>query len=41
MQICINAFGEEMPLSQAVDWMVQLLSRYAQATDVETKIVKR
>lgn len=41
VQICINAFGEEMPLAQAVDWMVQLLSRYTQATDVETKIVKR
>ena len=39
VQICINAFGEEMPLNQTVAWMSQLLERYALAVDIETKIV--
>lgn len=38
-QININAFGPEMPIEQAVDWMAQLLDTYAQATDIETKII--
>lgn len=38
-QININAFGPEMPIEQAVDWMAQLLETYAQATDIETKII--
>jgi len=37
-QININAYGTEMPLEHAVDWMAQLLQRYAQATNVETAI---
>ena len=38
-QININAFGPEMPIGQAVDWMAQLLQRYAQATNIETEII--
>lgn len=38
-QININAFGPEMPIDQAVDWMAQLLETYAQATGIETKII--
>lgn len=39
VQININAFAPEMPIEQAVDWMVQLLEKYAQATNIETQIV--
>lgn len=39
VQININAFAPEMPIEQAVDWMVKLLEKYAQATNIETKIV--
>ncbi|MBR6283525.1 MAG: hypothetical protein IKR25_04425 [Muribaculaceae bacterium] len=38
-QININAFGPEMPIGEAVDWMAQLLQRYAQATNIETEII--
>ncbi len=41
VQICINGFGEEMPMPQAVDLMSRLLIRYAAATEVETKIIKK
>ncbi len=37
-QININAFGPEMPIEEAVDWMASLLKKYAQATHVETGI---
>ena len=37
-QININAFAPEMPIDEAVDWMAQLLKKYAQATNVETRI---
>ena len=40
VQICINAFGPEMPIDQAVNWTVSLLEKYAQATNVETRILK-
>ena len=40
VQICINAFGEEMPLGRAVDWMSSLLERYACGTDITQRIVK-
>ena len=36
VQICINGFGEEMPMQETVDWMVRLLEKYAQATDVNS-----
>lgn len=31
----INAFAEEMPLKETVEWSVRLLRKYAQASDVE------
>lgn len=37
-QININAFAPEMDLQKAVDWTVQLLEKYASATDIETGI---
>lgn len=40
VQICINAFGEEMPVDIAVEMMSDLLRRYACATNIETRIVK-
>lgn len=39
VQININAFAPEMPIQEAVNLMVALLEKYAQATNVETKIV--
>lgn len=38
VQICINAFAPEMPLDETVEWMVSLLSKYADASDIETVI---
>lgn len=38
-QININAFAPEMPIREAVDWMADLLKKYACATQVETKVV--
>ncbi len=37
-QININAFAPEMPLEEAVNWMAELLKKYAHATSVETAI---
>lgn len=39
VQININAFATEMPIEQAVEMMVHLLQKYAQATNIETKIL--
>lgn len=39
LQMNINGFGEEMPMEEAVTWSVELLKRYASATDIETAIV--
>ena len=39
LQMNINGFGEEMPMEEAVAWSVELLKRYASATDIETAIV--
>ena len=39
-QININAFAPEMPVEEAVEWMAQLLKKYAHATNVETGIVE-
>lgn len=39
LQMNINAFGEEMPIDQAVEWSVNLLERYAAAINVETAIL--
>ncbi len=38
VQICINAFAPEMPLDETVEWMVSLLRKYADASDIETII---
>ena len=38
VQININAFVPEMPLEEAVEWMAELLKKYAHATDAETQI---
>ena len=38
VQININAFAPEMPLEEAVNWMADLLKKYAHATNVETGI---
>ena len=38
VQICINAFGADMPMTEAVDWMADLLVKYAAATRIETAI---
>lgn len=39
VQININAFAPEMPIDEAVDLMVELLKKYAQATNIETYIL--
>ena len=39
-QININAFAPEMPIGEAVDWMAALLKKYAQATNIETRIAQ-
>lgn len=38
LQMQINAFGEEMPLTDTVKWTVELLEKYAQATEFEIEI---
>lgn len=38
VQININAFGDEMPLDEALSWTASLLEKYAHATNVETII---
>lgn len=40
VQININGYGEEMPMSECVDWTVSLLKKYASATNIETAIYK-
>lgn len=37
--ITINAYGSEMPLEECVEWTIDLLRKYAQATDVESYII--
>lgn len=38
VQININAFAPEMPVDEALNWLASLLERYAQATNIETRI---
>ncbi len=38
-QININAFAPEMPVEEAVEWMAELLKKYAHATNVETGVL--
>ncbi len=37
--ITINAYGSEMPLEECVEWTIDLLRKYAQATDVVSYII--
>lgn len=39
VQININAFAPEMPVDEALSWTASLLEKYAQATNIETKII--
>ena len=39
LQMNINGFGEEMPMEETVAWSVELLRKYAGATEVETAII--
>jgi hypothetical protein len=38
LQMQINAFDEEMPLEDTINWSVSLLKRYVCATDFEIEI---
>ena len=38
IQMQINAFAEEMPLEEAIDWSVGLLAKYVSATNFEIQI---
>ena len=40
LQMNINGFGEEMPMEETVAWSVELLRKYAGATEVEFDIVR-
>ena len=39
VQININGYAEEMPMTECVEWVVALLKKYAMATDIETLII--
>ncbi|UKI44234.1 MAG: hypothetical protein L6U16_00820 [Porphyromonadaceae bacterium] len=39
VQININGYGPEMDMDETVNLMVDLLKRYAQATNIQTSIV--
>ena len=39
VQININAFAPEMPVDEALQWTASLLKKYAQATNIVTKII--
>ena len=41
VQININGYGPDMPMDEAVDMVVDLLKRYANASNIETDIVDR
>lgn len=38
VHININAFAEEMPLSETMEWSVELLKKYTQASEIEMRI---
>ncbi len=38
-QICINAFAPEMPLTEALDWTLQLLEQYAAPSSIQSRII--
>ena len=37
--ITINAYTPEMPLEECIQWTIELLKKYAQATDIESYII--
>ncbi len=39
IQICINAFAPEMPLTEALDWTLQLLNQYAAPSSIQSRII--
>lgn len=39
VQININGYGEDMTMEKAVQWMADLLKKYAGATEIETAII--
>lgn len=39
IQICINAFAPEMPLTEALDWTLQLLDQYAAPSSIQSRII--
>ncbi len=38
--ITINAYATEMPLEECMQWTIELLEKYAQATNIESYIIK-
>ena len=38
--ITINAYAPEMPLEECMQWTIELLNKFAQATDVESYIIQ-
>lgn len=38
LQMQINAFGEELPLDDTMEWSVRLIEKYARGLDFETRI---
>lgn len=38
--ITINAYAPEMPLEECMQWTIELLNKYAQATDVESYTIQ-
>ena len=38
--ITINAYAPEMPLEECMQWTIELLNKYAQATDVQSYIIQ-
>ncbi len=39
VQICINAFAPDMPLTETIDWTLQLLEQYATPTSLQSTII--
>ena len=41
LQMNINAFGVEMPLEETMEWSIDLLQRYTEATNVECDVIDK
>lgn len=39
IQININAFAPEMPMTETIDWSISLLEKYCNATNIETHTI--